>query len=753
MASVGWTLWVLRTVRLNEADTAGVLGLTLSVVGVVLTAWGVRLTIRGLHTQLTGSAIAASLARSVLKAEGRHYRQLLGGDLQALNGPIDLHFVLCGSTGVTGAAPEGSLKGIAAYYRAVRPGRLIITGTSDAALASTRDAGTGKTVLAVALALGLAQDRGAQEPVPVRLSAATWPGDTVRDWLVEHLIRAFGHSRAEAHNVVDDHLVLPVIDGLDEMDATIEPGYASRAARLLRAVEEYERAGTKAPVVLICRREQYEALTDAEAQPQVVAHIGITPIDPARIHTYLRKRVGYSPRNLSRWQPVLDAIGTASDGLTGSLALRDALNTPWRLTLAAVVFEERDPESGRFLRDPLELLGLADSGQLYEYLLHRYIKAAVNAPSRSTHVTNVETDRSWRRMDWFLAWRRLAVLAGFLNANSAEPRLHTANSEPSGTDLVLHKLWAVVGMRRAQIVVAALAWAPTLVWLTVSLDYSIASFDLLLVLTSVVISVLLASSVETEPEPRMIPWGLLFTRSGLFRLAASLTVGALTGASIGFVLRLLFGSEPATTDATAGPTGSAASLPAAPASGTSTHSPPQDEIPVWLPPGPKSPTFGDGSSGYSSINLFSNEFLLWLGLVIGLLSAIITLVATLAALRDDPLLTTDPRAPIRQSIAVSFSVAVATCTIAVWVTNSLNLSYSYFILGPSMAVPAILHSVSGRYLAFLLCMRGKLPWRLGRFLHECHNLGILRSAGIAYQFRHRELQDHLARHPLPPPEV
>jgi hypothetical protein len=47
-------------------------------------------------------------------------------------------------------------------------------------------------------------------------------------------------------------------------------------------------------------------------------------------------------------------------------------------------------------------------------------------------------------------------------------------------------------------------------------------------------------------------------------------------------------------------------------------------------------------------------------------------------------------------------------------------------------------------------MRHRLPWRLGRFLHACYQAGILRIAGSAYQFRHRELQDHLATNSSPP---
>jgi hypothetical protein len=57
-----------------------------------------------------------------------------------------------------------------------------------------------------------------------------------------------------------------------------------------------------------------------------------------------------------------------------------------------------------------------------------------------------------------------------------------------------------------------------------------------------------------------------------------------------------------------------------------------------------------------------------------------------------------------------------------------------------------------RYLAFLLCTQRnnpRLPWRLGRFLLWGYSVGLIRIAGIAYQFRHKELQDYLARNPAP----
>jgi hypothetical protein len=69
-------------------------------------------------------------------------------------------------------------------------------------------------------------------------------------------------------------------------------------------------------------------------------------------------------------------------------------------------------------------------------------------------------------------------------------------------------------------------------------------------------------------------------------------------------------------------------------------------------------------------------------------------------------------------------------------------------LGIGLAVGLAGGPASMRYFGFLLATRGRLPWFLGRFLHHSYRIGILRVSGIAYQFRHRELQDYLGSEPL-----
>jgi hypothetical protein len=325
VASVAWTTGALREEGGSTRDAAGLL---VGLAGVGLAVGGLWAAVRALREHRTATVLAAELTGAVLAEEGRQYEQLLGGDRQALNSSIDLRFTetaaragACGER--AGEQAGGTLRGIAGYYRSLATGRLVVTGPAGD---SSADAGTGKTVLAVALILGLARTRAPGEPVPVRLSASSWPGGSVRDWLVRHLTGEFHLPRREARSVVDAGLVMPVIDGLDEMDAVPRPGYDSRAAQLLRAVESHQRQGEKAPVVLTCRRPQYASLVAVDAQLQGATQIEIAPVATGSVRSYLESRVGYSRRNLARWEPLLAAL----DAPSASSALLDALNTPWR---------------------------------------------------------------------------------------------------------------------------------------------------------------------------------------------------------------------------------------------------------------------------------------------------------------------------------------------------------------------------------------------------------------------------------------
>ncbi|MET8162588.1 hypothetical protein ABZT47_40060 [Sphaerisporangium sp. NPDC005289] len=261
------------------------------------------LTARALRPPAPTAAEAADqLAGAVTKRERTARQQLLGGHDQI----IDLVFEFRPAPGheAVGAGRQARLGKVVEYYHRLSPRRLVITGAP----------GAGKTVVAVELILGLLAARNPGQVVPVRISAASLntelePVGAVEQWLSDHLIRDYQLTKAAARALVEARLILPVIDGLDEMDSAERPGYDSRAARTLRAVNAYQdqHARAKGAVVLTCRTVQHQALEDLRVWAHDAARVEIAPVEAPLARLFLTARAA----NPARWEPVLKEIDRA----------------------------------------------------------------------------------------------------------------------------------------------------------------------------------------------------------------------------------------------------------------------------------------------------------------------------------------------------------------------------------------------------------------------------------------------------------
>lgn len=655
------------TLPRSTAGDIDPLGAVIGLVALAASVWAGWLTMRSLHWQETNLADAAErLATEVLTVERDAWRRFLGDHHKAIDVGFTLH--PAPAHDAEGASPEGHLNEVLSYYRRLRPRRMVITGAP----------GAGKTVLTMQLALSLLENRDSGDPVPVRLSLASWDtSQSVEVWIARHLVDVYDLPAAAASALVKARRVLPVLDGLDEMDPHPEPCYGCRAGHALRALNAYQQGLGKAEVVLTCRSRPYQALEDLRVWVQDAARVEIRPIAAATVRQFLTRRVD----DLTRWQDVLDAFASHPHG-----PLATGLSTPWRLTLAVTVYERRDPRTGAYPHDPRSLLSpaLNTADAVREHLLALFIPSvtAVYRRSRGTAYT-AERVHAW-----------LAVLASYLDRNAATGRTFFGRA-PSGTDIVLHELWPLAGSRLPRAVSAAVI---ALIWLTgsavvlaqVLLDVVSSSKCLFAGVLAAVIAIpaMKVAWGTGWPRPRRADLRRLRTRGSWLIFAMWLGVGLASG--------LAYGKE--------------------------------------LPYGEK---VGVGLA-------YGLMLCLVFGIRVGLEASGTSGVV-------------DPKGVVRGDLVFGLAGGLAlglVCTPILQLGGKLPSGLA-LVIGVTAGLTAGLTGrpagfVGLRYVALLLCTRrwsGQwLPWRLGRFLHWCYGAGLIRVAGIAYQFRHRELQDYLARH-------
>ena len=131
-----------------------------------------------------------------------------------------------------GGPEHGTLRNVASYYRSLDRGRMVVLG----------EPGAGKTVLATQLVLDLIErlpgselQPGARPPVPVWLSLTSVDlGETdslarasaeelaarLDQQMATQISAAYQIPRAAADRLIREHWVVPVLDGLDEMDTS-----------------------------------------------------------------------------------------------------------------------------------------------------------------------------------------------------------------------------------------------------------------------------------------------------------------------------------------------------------------------------------------------------------------------------------------------------------------------------------------------------------------------------------------------------
>ena len=205
--------------------------------------------------------------------------------------------------------------------------------------------GAGKTTTLLTLARECIEEaeRDPSAPVPVVLSLSSWTGSRpFRDWLVGELSSGYGVGKAFARRWLEDHRLLLLLDGLDEVG---EDRRAGCVEALHAFVEEHGVPG----LGVCCRSREYTSLP---VRLKLGGAVVLLPLEPAQVDAYL------------------DAAGPALDGLRGALArsaeLRELSESPLMLSIMTLAFRGLPADALRFDET-------STRGELREVIFGRFV--------------------------------------------------------------------------------------------------------------------------------------------------------------------------------------------------------------------------------------------------------------------------------------------------------------------------------------------------------------------------------------------
>jgi hypothetical protein len=283
---------------------------------------------------------------------------------------------------------EGSWNGIQDFFISLPEQKLVLLG----------EAGSGKTLITLQLVIGLLRlrnvtvDEGvvktilrwirqqaisrdteeslsySSKRIPVPISVVGWDGGaSLTDWLIGRLRTAYLVPHRRAATLVRKGYVLPVLDGLDE--ATIggrgTPAALSILYRLNADLETIDSSGRR-PLVLTCRTNAYVDLPDPGNTPELNRRLANAVVVKMEQLTESQILNCLSRQNQSEGSQIRSLIRLLLDGSHDLLA--EALANPLTLALAIRAARSNNLDTG-------ELTALNSMSEIHEYFIGEYLRS------------------------------------------------------------------------------------------------------------------------------------------------------------------------------------------------------------------------------------------------------------------------------------------------------------------------------------------------------------------------------------------
>ncbi|WP_319455743.1 MULTISPECIES: TIR domain-containing protein [unclassified Mycobacterium] len=555
--------------------------------------------------------------------------------------------------------------------------------------------GSGKSTLAVQLLLRLVDVRTPADPVPVLLTANGWDTTAhprLQDWLAFRLgkdypaLRAIGETMPR--ELADNGMVLPIIDGLDELDPEYRPA-------LLKTLNDS--LGERDPLILTCRTDEYVDAVDAADVLTAAAVIEARPLTARDAAGYLDDCLPPSQR--PRWNPILEELRSGDD-----TPIAKVCSTPLGVWLLRSVHIENK-------QDPTPLVDAVrypDADAIKADLFDQLIPALID--ERRPVRNGSDPLRPRRAWDPNATRRWMGYLAVQLHGQRDQRWWQLAAAVPAGVTMMVLALAGVLAAGMTTWLIVAVLNGLT-GQLASAMGKGLKVGLLVAPVVGLVFGLVVGWKLRARPEPG---YTNLHFHGRVGALARSLAVRVLRVMAISLPIGLLLGlglvwmsgAEWATVPWTGVIVALWSGLVFGPAVG----------VTKWM----RVPVSNDLSRTPTSTYRASRNLTIFSVLAFPLPLAVAFGITALASrlVPGDPL-------PIVPMIVFGLLVGMLVG----------------LVVGPRQEPAWIGFAMTSRWLAF----RGKLPWNVMRFLDDAHRLGLLRTAGAVYQFRHAELQDHLAK--------